>query len=76
MRTHISRNIRSPLHIPQATDRFDGLKAIAMTWNPGKRSDSSRDMEIQFITLDPHLVAHAKQAWGEVALWLISWAKS
>jgi hypothetical protein len=33
-------------------------------------------MEIQFITLDPHPVALGKQAWGEAALWLISWAKS
>jgi hypothetical protein len=52
--------MRLPLHILQVIDLFDGLGAIAMTWIPLKRFDSMEDMQIQFITLNPHRVSIGK----------------
>jgi hypothetical protein len=36
-----------------------------MRWNPWKRSNSIDEMKIHPITLNPHLIAHAKQAPGK-----------
>jgi hypothetical protein len=35
-----------------------------MRWNPWKRSDSINEMKIPYITLNPHLIALAKEAPG------------
>jgi hypothetical protein len=46
-------------------DFFDCLKAINMTRILWWRSDSINDVPIHPITLNPHLIAHAKQAPGK-----------
>jgi hypothetical protein len=52
---------------PAGNGFFDGLEAIAMTWIRWKCLDSMNDIEIQFITLVPHLVgiANANPRGGE-----------
>jgi hypothetical protein len=65
IRTHTSRKNKELLHMLQVIDLFDSLEAIAMTWIRWNRADSMNDMQIQPITLNPHLVGITKQAPGE-----------
>ena len=65
MPTCVSRKIRSSLHILQTLDLVNGLKTIVKTWTLAKRSGSTNYIPVQFITLNPHLLALVKQVPGE-----------
>jgi hypothetical protein len=65
MQTRISGKIRPPLHILQVLDLFDSLKAMAKAWSLGYWSGSMNNIQFQFITPYPHLVALVKQVLVE-----------
>ncbi len=68
MRTHISREIRRLLHIPQELDIFDGLRAKAMAGISGNQFGSMNDMQTQYITLESRFIGLVRQGPGQAEL--------
>ena len=64
MRTRISFKIQSLLNMLQAPDVLEGLKAKAMTWIQGSRTDLIDDTRIKCIPLEPRFTGLVLQALG------------